>query len=390
MRILFASTGGAGHFGPLVPWIEMSQQRGHEVLVVGPPALEETVRRAGYPFRRGATPPPEVVGPIWRQVATLPVKEAGPLVIGEIFCRLNSGAMLPVMRAACEEWAPELVLRDPTEFASAVAAREVGIRQVRIAHGLAAGEQQLLDMSGEALQSLRAGIEQDIAESAYVTLFPEVLDESAFPDTQRYRLSGGEAGSTGLPDWWPGNSDPLVYVTFGTVAPAMPNMVPVYRTALEALAELPIRVLLTVGRTLDPDEWGPQPANIRIERWVQQTAAMSQAAVVLCHGGAGTTLGALSAGVPMVVFPLFADQGDNGRCVAAAGAGIAVEARGDNASAAQRGFEPGDPLLLRDAVTRILADPAYHRSSARIATAIGELPPLDSTFDDVVGWTGRA
>ena len=114
MRILAASTGGAGHFTPLIPWIDESVRRGHKVLTVGPPDLARTVARLGYPSRIGASPPPEVVGPMWAQVATMRHVEVENLVIGEIFCRLNSGALLPAMRAACDEWAPDLVLRDPT------------------------------------------------------------------------------------------------------------------------------------------------------------------------------------------------------------------------------------------------------------------------------------
>jgi len=137
MKILFASTGGAGHFTPLVPWIDESLRRGHEVLVVGPPGLAPTVEPWRFPLRVGASPPAEEVAKIWAQVANMRHDDVGSLVIGEIFCRLNSGALLPVMSATCEDWAPDLVLRDPTEFASAVAAEERGFPHVRVGHGLA-------------------------------------------------------------------------------------------------------------------------------------------------------------------------------------------------------------------------------------------------------------
>jgi UDP:flavonoid glycosyltransferase YjiC (YdhE family) len=43
------------------------------------------------------------------------------------------------------------------------------------------------------------------------------------------------------------------------------------------------------------------------------------------HGGSGSTLGALAAGVPLAVLPLFADQPQNARRGAEVGAGVAVE-----------------------------------------------------------------
>ena len=57
MRVLFASTQGAGHFGPLVPFLEAAARDGHEALVVGPPTLDAR----GYAFRAGAAPPDEVL-----------------------------------------------------------------------------------------------------------------------------------------------------------------------------------------------------------------------------------------------------------------------------------------------------------------------------------------
>ena len=103
MKVLIASTGGAGHFNPLVPWIDESLRRGHEVLVVGPAGLAPTVERWKYPLRIGASAPAEEVAPIWARVATMRHDDAAAIVIGEICCRLNSGALLPVMRATCDD-----------------------------------------------------------------------------------------------------------------------------------------------------------------------------------------------------------------------------------------------------------------------------------------------
>jgi len=380
MKVLFASTGGAGHFNPLVPWIDESLRRGHEVLVVGPPGLAPAVERWKYPLRIGASAPAEEVAPIWAQVATMRHEDADAIVIGEICCRLNSGALLPVMRATCDDWAPDLVFRDPIEFASAVAAEERGIRHLRVGFGLASSEAECLRGAATPLQDFRPATDQRIAESTYLTLFPEVLDESPFSDTRRYRLPQHEPG--GLPDWWPGNSDPLVYATFGTVAPTMPGMVRLYRAVLDAVAGLSVRVLLTVGREFDTAQLGLPPSNVRIERWVDQADVMAEAVLVVCHGGAGTTLGALAAGVPMVVFPLFADQAANAACVDKAGAGVAVEAR--DAAAAQRSIESGDAASLRAAILQVLGDPGYANASAEIAAAFSDLPLLEDIYDKLL------
>ncbi len=49
------------------------------------------------------------------------------------------------------------------------------------------------------------------------------------------------------------------------------------------------------------------------------------ATMVVCHGGAGTTFGALESGVPVIAVPFLADQPTNAGIVTAAGAGLTVD-----------------------------------------------------------------
>ena len=84
-----------------------------------------------------------------------------------------------------------------------------------------------------------------------------------------------------------------------------------YPVALEAVKDLPARVLLTVGNRIDITELGPIPANIHVEPGSSRRR-VPEASLVICHGGSGTTFGALAAGLPLVIVPLFADQFANG------------------------------------------------------------------------------
>jgi UDP:flavonoid glycosyltransferase YjiC (YdhE family) len=380
MRILFSSTRGAGHFNPLVPFANAFVRAGQELLFAGPPDLAGPVDGAGFEFRQFDPPPEDELGAIWARVPELPPEEANEVVVGEVFGRLNTTAALPRLRAACEEWRPDAVLRDPNEYGSALAAELHGIPHARVAIGLASVEELGLGLAASAIDAIRQaeGLASDpgaelLRRSPYLSLFPPTLDEGAQPETHRFHDPAWEEPPGELPDWWPGREgQPLVYVTFGSVAGSFPQALPVYGLALQAVADLPVRVLLTVGRDLDLDALPDAPDNVRVEHWVPQQDVLGHAAAAVVHGGSGSTLGAIAAGVPLVVVPLFADQPQNARRVAEVGAGLAVEPNRDDLPATVR--------PLREAIETVLADGSYRERAGTLADELRAQPPVDDVL----------
>jgi UDP:flavonoid glycosyltransferase YjiC (YdhE family) len=378
VRVLFASTRGAGHFNPLVPFIEGCRRGGHEVLVAGPPALADTVRRAGYPFRVGGAPPEDELARVWARVPTLSYEDAERLVVGDMFATLNVRAMLPGMRAAVREWRPDVIVREHAEFASLVAAEEAGVPHLQVGISLVATHMKVLSIAAEAVEEWRTGLTERIAQTPYLTLFPASLEDPGVagpPRVHRFRDPAADAAGAPLPDWWAGDARPLVYVTFGSVTASEPTAAPIYGIALEAVADLPARVLLTTGATGDELGLEAPGAHVHVARWVPQADVLAHARVVVCHGGSGTTLGALAVGVPLVVTPLFADQPQNGRRVAAVGAGLVVEPHDEGAIRSAV-----NPAALRDAIATVLADESFPQAASRIAAEIRELPPVDEAL----------
>jgi len=378
MRVLFACTRGAGHFNPMVPFIEACRRSGHQVLVVGPPPLAPAVERVGYPFRAGAAPPDEELGPVWSRVPSLSFHDAERLVIGEIFATLNVRAMLPGVRAAVRDWRPDVILREPAEIASAVVAEEEDLPHVQIGIGLVESHRRIMSLASEATDGWRAGLSGRIEATRYLTLFPAALEDPDAPElahTHRFRDPAAPAGNA-LPDWWPGDDRPLVYVTYGSETAGNTSAAPIYEVALESVAGLAARVLLTTGQPSEDGRWPAPGRHVHVTGWVPQADVLPHAHAVVCHGGSGTTLGALAAGVPLVITPLFADQPANARRVAAVGAGLVVEPR-----------EPGafrsavDPDDLREAIERVVADDAYTTGAMRVAAAMRALPPADEALE---------
>jgi UDP:flavonoid glycosyltransferase YjiC (YdhE family) len=84
---------------------------------------------------------------------------------------------------------------------------------------------------------------------------------------------------------------------------------------------------------------------------------LKYAKVVVTHGGHGTVVRALAAGVPIVVMPQGRDQFDNAIRITCRGAGITVK---KNANA--------DRIAL--AVRQVLDDEGYRRAAGRLGAAI--------------------
>lgn len=172
-----------------------------------------------------------------------------------------------------------------------------------------------------------------------------------------------------------------MYLTFGTVLGFMSIATEVYRTAVAALADVDARVLLTVGRRFDAAALGAVPEHVHVEAWVEQDRVLAEADLVVCHGGSGTVYGALSAGVPVVTMPVFADQFDNGRSVAAAGAGLTVDA-GDDRRAV---VGPVDAPRIAAAVVEALAAPALARRAREIGMQMAATPAAAAVVAELLG-----
>jgi len=363
VRVLVTTRGSAGHFGPLIPFAQAVRDAGDDVLVATSTSTGDRVRAQGFAVRTYDEPPPEARAPVFARARDLDHDAANRLVLTEAFVGLDGAAALDDLCAIVADWQPDLVLSESAEFAGPLAAERAGIPVAVVGIGLGAVERKFIPVALEALAPLRARLglpDEPETQPAYLTLAPPLLDAPGAPHARRFRERPVPVEP--LPDWWGGDGAPLVYLTLGTVAPQMGFFPGLYRAAVDALARLPVRVLVTTGREHDPAALGPLPRSVHAERWVQQAAVMPHAAAMACHGGFGTVRAGLAAGVPLAVLPLFADQPDNARRVAELGAGVAL----------------GDVTGLAPAVATLLADPAYRAGAAAVAADVRALPVVDA------------
>ena len=105
---------------------------------------------------------------------------------------------------------------------------------------------------------------------------------------------------------------------------------------------------------------------------------MPHASALVAHGGAGTTLAALAAGVPMALLPLSADQPLNARRMVELGAGLALE--GGVADAGRLGA----------LVAALLEDDGYRAAARGVAEEIAALAPVSDAVGDLEALVQRA
>ncbi len=292
--------------------------------------LRASVAETGATFFPMEHPGDAGLKPIWARMAALSPSEQRATVIGEIFAGISAKAALPGMIHAMETWQPAIVVRESQEYAAVVASEKVAVPHVRVAITARAAELDILGLAAASVDGHGIGIgltpdpaAKRIRDERTLTLFPAVLENPGTDSALVSRYRAPRAEPHPLPVWWPGRDGPFVYVTLGTMMGSMDTSRALYRVVLDALVDLPIRVLLTVGANLALELLGDVPSNVHVERFVPQDEVLPHAAAMLHHGGSGTTLGGLAGGVPMVVTPMFADQPLNAERVAETGAGIA-------------------------------------------------------------------
>jgi UDP:flavonoid glycosyltransferase YjiC (YdhE family) len=375
MRILLTSNRGAGHVGPLLPFAHAFLRAGDEVLLAAPLGARELAASAGVPFSALADPPQDEIDAVTAAFPGLTHEEQGVRMMRDVFAGIDARSSLPRMLQAVATFRPDVILSEPTEYAGLLAAERFGVPFGRI--GIMSTETgtwslpivaPVLDGHREALGLRADPLGRRVSTSPYMTVFPEALEAPGRPmPALRFRE----------PPVTPEPAEPL-YVSYGSVLPTMPYFPQVFRATIDALDELGLPALFTVGTEVDVAALGPVPAHVRVERWVPQAAVMPSASAVVGHGGSGTTRMALAAGVPQVIFPAFADQPRNAARVAELGAGIAL---GEGVEALAG---------LADAVRTVLGDPSYRAAARRVAAEIAGYPLVDEAPAIVRGWVEDA
>ena len=364
MRALLTFVGGAGHLDPLLPLARSLADAGHTVAIAGSGNQMPRVEAAGFTaLPTSPQRPPATSG---RDLA--PLTRVDPhdseVEFAENFAGKGARRHVPAVSEHIRAWRPDLVVREETDYGSAMAAELEGVPCATLVI-LAAGTLARPQLVSPVLQSVRA--EHGLAPDPTLASFSRDLVLSPFPPAFRDPASPLPSGAYSFRPQ-PVASQAhggLVYVTLGTVFNTGSG--DLFERLLAGLAGVPAEVLVTVGRDIEPGELGAQPAHIRVEQYVDQADVLPQCGLVVSHGGSGSVMGALAHGVPSVLTPLGADQPHNARRAAELGVAAVLDAASVT------------PEEVERAVTAMLADAGVRERALALKAEIDALPGVEAT-----------
>ena len=170
-----------------------------------------------------------------------------------------------------------------------------------------------------------------------------------------YAFVGPSVFSNALPE--KAKERPLIYISMGTVINDRPDF---YHKCIEALADEPVKVLISCGKAVDQEQFRNLPENVTVQPYVDQLEVLSRASVFLTHCGMNSVSESLYMATPMVLFPQTNEQ----RAVArrAGEMGTGVQLKEDSAEA------------IRAAVRTILGNDEYAWNAMRCSQDFRSAP----------------
>ncbi|CAN5580290.1 glycosyltransferase [soil metagenome] len=361
MAVLATFVGGWGHTEPLLPLIRLAVDHGHTVTAAGQAAVIHRLRAEGC---ETVTIGPDTITGERRPL--VPVDRAKErLVARDHFVGEFGHQRGHDLGRLIERTPPDLVVCDEMDAGAVIAAEVAGVPCVTVSL-LAAGRLVSHAVVGPAWDRLRAdfGLPPDPLGTRFggtvrITPAPSSFRDPNVPapfDLHHVRppivddVGARSAGSR------------RVYCTIGTVFDVESG--DLFSRLVDALSMLDAPSLLTTGNHVARAELPPAPPHVDIEPFVPQRAVLGECAAVICHGGTGTVIAALSLGIPVVVLPMGADQPDNADRCMELGVGIvldAVDAR---------------PADIGEATRAVLTDKRFSRAAARLAAEAAAQPPV--------------
>ncbi|MEW1657641.1 macrolide family glycosyltransferase [Streptomyces sp. NPDC093707] len=372
-HLLFVAILGHGHVNPTLPLVEELVRRGHRVDYATSAEHAEMVTRSGARWVELPSLPPFDIPP---------PSAFGPETFG-VFMRVLFAGMreaYPVLRDHCAAESVDAICFDTMNWSARVVAEQLGLPAVRLIPNFASnetfslftqfleatgGENPFPAMLGPSCEEFAAefGVPLDPANlldvptEVNLVSIPREFQPAGDSFDERFHFIGPSVGSRENEPWSPPDPEaPVLFVSLGTVFNDRPDF---YRTCIEAFADGPYHVAMSVGG-MDPAALGTIPPSFDVRPRFPQLAVLQRASAFVSHTGMNSTMEALYYGVGLIAFPQMPEQAANAGRVQELGLGEQLDS--DTVTAES----------LRAAVARVSSDPAIRSNLARMRKVVRE------------------
>jgi UDP:flavonoid glycosyltransferase YjiC (YdhE family) len=357
VRVLFTTFPGKGHFHPLVPLAQAAVDRGDDVVFAASRRFGAWVSACGFQTVDAGLDIAELLA---RSATAYP----GKLNAAHMFTTVAVPPMREDLLTLCARRRPDLIVHEEAEYAAPLVAAQLGIACVT--HSWAAParpepEQELFRELMEPIWAAHHAGTPRLTGDVYLDACPPPFQSEAVAAIQGVRSLrpvAYDGPPTPPPPWLGTLATPAVYVTFGTVSQF--SQVAALQYAIDASSQVAAGVVATSGPNA-VDQLRAPSASVFVHEYLPQSQVLGVVDVVVSHGGAGTTLGALQHARPHVVIPQGGrSQLRNAERIEALGIGVHVtdERRDD----------------LADIVRRTLGDERLAANAARVRDTFDALP----------------
>jgi UDP:flavonoid glycosyltransferase YjiC (YdhE family) len=302
-RFLLVSWDGGGNTNPAYHLGSHLALRGHGVTVLGWPEMAGAAARAGLAFASypSMTPWPTDVtlDDAWSELVE-------PRLLG-------SQAKQDVMDVTAA-YQPDVLVIDammPAAFEAAAALRIPAVAMVHVQY------RPFVDVWGDIMMKTSAREMLAAVDQVLVLTPPGFEDFGPLPANTSHVGAILPPQRAAPPDVVTEPGDPWVLISLSTTLQGQHDALP---PILEALEQLPIRALLTLGGAVAVDSI-KIPTNVVVSGYVEHNDVLPYMSAVVSHGGLSTITAALSYGVPLLCIAQGRDQSLNAERVEAVGAG---------------------------------------------------------------------
>lgn len=363
MRILFTSFPGLGHLHPLVPLAVAARAVGHDVRLATGPDLVGWVRACGLEAH-----PVGLSSDAVHEIARRDF--AGPDRSGHMFTDVWVPGALADLRDLTVGWSPDLLVTEEQEYAGVLLAAERGVPCVTQSWAAPARPAVGRSFQRGRLTALwqreLPGADPRRCGELYLDSCPPPFQTADIHDIARdavvlnVRPSTFDGPAQPPPPEFATLPRPAVYLTLGTVdvfsTPAL------LRHILAALAPHVGSVVVTTGPNT-VESLGELPGNAHPFAYLPQSSVLPFVDLLVSHGGAGGTIGALSHALPHLVLPgSGASQISNAEAVERLGVGRCLP-DGDRGAGA-----------LAAATRELISDRRFVRAAREIRSELNALP----------------